>query len=1108
MGKILSTLSESMLDRKDIRRQYKVTIAGVNVTSSVLSYSFSNNIDFGISSCDIELINSKGEFSSEGLQEISLGDAVIFTEEFANTSDSFTNFSGYVRQRRITKSSGGTNIITLTCLDYLVKLEDTEVEHRFEAVKLSTNEILTPNYLGTTGEKNDHLAQVFDFSNISLALDPPPSISIYDRDSAISYPQEEGVYQINHETGQLVLGSALNAYDSYDVKASYSYYPKGLYVEDIIEDLIVEKDGYGNYLFNETSEANIIANHLTETFYNMEGTNTDTMVPNYSSQTIIISTTLTVAVVAGATSITVASTEGFLASGTGNINGESFTWTAKPNATTLTCSAITSAHAIGSYVNYKATYAAGQVWYTSYSHITTTLTSADYTLPVGITINYVDLRSGRIILNQAISTLYVVTCNTNYSFNTLQSTGIETPVIDFTFQKTKNRLDALKTLRDLLPPNYILRTIGTEKIWGTYLSQKVKEDYTLKCIASLDYAEDTDIYSRTKFFGENDNPTNVCWQPGLAFLSTGETYTATANNTTLDWDRTEGEWQVFSTGLPPSSIITSTFQPRVRINGVQINDQLQQIIMQPVTVEHWSIGEVGGRLKYRTRVHFSWTGLDPAHDILLYDSTGVAAVAYGGVITAGNSYMNYEAGIMESGPMDDNDPWSRILEISTASFWVHWSRQYLQIDFGKAEIKIHSKLIPVSQINQVKVTADFEYKSIIEGIRNGEYIIDGRWDSQAQTVFYQKPASGFVYFRVDLGTIYAVQAIDLVAGFYKPDAESSDEPLSSRRKFDTNNIYTLKYSTDNITYYNVCKEAIRFRLSGGESITFERDQIGDSFQARYFQLEINDMTEIPYGKGVYVAAFTEFCVYKDLVLIGEAKLVPYAELAVASTLGATSITVDDTTGFSSSGTAYIVDDAFTYTSKTATAFLGCASVTAHALDSRVSQELGAIGGYTNLSVATTAGDVTVNVNDTTDFTDKGTAYIAEDTFTYTGKTSTTFIGCVGVDAHSYNEKVVQKPTCYDVEGLLGRLGDKVYKDMDINPYLSTQERVNRRSRDWLKEFQKDHSKLSATVPFSPHLRVSHTLLIQDATNRINQRYFIESLTNNSGTLNLILARYP
>ena len=1388
MPKTLSTTAESQLDRKDIRKKYRLTIGGTNVTPYVMSYGLAYDTNFGIASMSCSLINNNGIFSDGGSSEINIEDEVVLTEYFANTTDSFgASFTGYVRQRRKVKS-GGSNTIALTCLDFLVKLEDTDIEQKFEATKVAvSSETLTPNYL-TTG--NDNLAQVFDFANDSIALEPPPTISILDNYSAIKYTQDSG-YQISHEEGQVVFGSAFNARTEYDAVASYSFYPIGLHIEDIIEDIITTTDGYcydkdteiltedgwkllkdivekkekikvatlnlkkdiveynypqkyykfkykgkmlhqqgrridfmvtpnhnvlcrsvpkrarhwyennkeidfefvkaknlnkqieykknfpyegkekeyfllpeyysknkknkkfdkrkikmdvwlkffgiwlaegslkksydyniveeievhqslgkkqkeiqrwlkplnfkfrkrkdrknighfflydiqmshylikfghsgdkyiptelrnlskrqlkilldammlgdgtyknnigilyttkskrladdfqeialkvgyasnilkhkksgiytislavrpnsmpnqekdnkkwinynnfvyclkvpnhlmyvrrngkgcwngnSNYLFGESSAQDLIDNHLTETYNNMEGTNTDTLTPNLASQTIAIETALTTAVTAGDTSITVTSTSGFPSSGSGEVNGDDFTWTGK-TATTLTGIPTTGdnalkAHPVSAHVIYSTSYAGGRVWSHSYNNHITTLTSSDYTVPSGATIDYVDKRQGRIILDTAISILSVVTCNSDYDFKTLQSTGIETPSIDFTYQKTKNRLEAIKTLKELVAPNYVLRTVGTDKIWGSYLTQKSTEDYTLKCITSLDYAEDTDIYTRTKFFGKNENPTNVCWQENLAFLTTGETYTATATDTELTWNRTEGEWQVYSTGLPEGSIITSTFQPRVRINGVQINNQLHQIVMQPVTTESWGMGEVGGRPKYRFKLHFAWTAISPGKDIYCYNATGVLTKT----ITANHGYMNYEQGVFQSGAVDENDPWRVWLTISTATFWVNWSTELLQIDFGKAEIKVHNKLIPSSQLAQVKVTADYEYKTVIEGIRNGEYIIDGRWDSQAQTVFYTKPASGFIYFKCDLGSTYSVQALDLVAGFYKPDNRENFDNLDNRRKFDMTNTYTLKYSTDNVTYYNVAKEAVRFNLSGGQALSLERDVLGDDFEARYFQLEVNDMSQIMYDEGVWVAAFTEFAVYNNVVLVGESTLIPYTELSVASTLGATTITVDDTTGFSSSGTAYIDEDAFTYTGKTATTFTGCSSVTAHAIDTQVSQ-----------SIATTS-------------------------------------------------------TVYDVAGLLGRVGDKVYKNMEINEYLSTSTKANKRAKDWLTEYQKDHSKLTAATLYGPHFRVGQTLKIVDNLNRINKRYFIDSIKNSSGGINLGLARYP
>ena len=173
------------------------------------------------------------------------------------------------------------------------------------------------------------------------------------------------------------------------------------------------------------------------------------------------------------------------------------------------------------------------------------------------------------------------------------------------------------------------------------------------------------------------------------------------------------------------------------------------------------------------------------------------------------------------------------------------------------------------------------------------------------------------------------------------NVDSTSDPTTIR--------FGIEFSDDNVTFYNVAKESTRFKLSGGEALSLERDVLGDGLQVRYFQLIINDMGEIPYKEGVFVASFTEFAVYTNLVLVGEAVLTPYTELAIASTTDATTITVDDTTGFSSSGTAYINDDSFTYTGKTDTTFTGCSGVVAHTIDARVSQETEREGASTILT---------------------------------------------------------------------------------------------------------------------------------------------------------------
>ena len=1138
MAKALSAQTEANLTLGKVNRKITVLLNSINITSYCLTYSYGFNTDFSIASLDVDLLNNDGLFSAGGESEVHLDDKIVVTEAFHGSSDIFTNFTGYVRQRRKNKSAQG-NMISLNCLDYLIKLEDTDLEKKFEATKIVvTNETLTPNPLESP---NATLSQIYNFANQNIAQKPKPIFQVFEAYTGLTSDLDSG-YEVYYETGQVHFGTAFN-FTGYPIRVDYSYYPKSLHVEEIIEDIFCEVDGYSNYLFGETSAADVVTNHLTETYLNVEGTSIDTLVPNLTTQSITIESALTIAAIAGATYITVADTTGFPAAGTGDINGETFTWTSK-TATTLV-GAVTSAHGTNSYANYKASYVAGQVWYTAYSNHVTTLVSGNFTVPGG-TINYIDKRQGRIILATAISALATVTCNIDYSFKTIQATGIQISDIDYLFRKDKTRLDALKKLQEVLPPNYVFQTIGNEKIWGRFLTQKATEDFTLKCITSLDYSEDTSIYTRTRFYGKNENPVNICWQPGLAELVTGETFTATVNNQELTWKRKEGGWQVYGVGSSIGKILTSTFQPRCRVNGVLIDDEDHEVLFQPASAklggrerdngpmtssDTWMYGNEGirdtfggGKSNSPTNLWIVWSfahyNINRNHKIIVYKSNGginmaLAPQSPDGSIPANCSTtlgdgtgraMDYERGCYTWGPMSTSDIGTEpdIENVSSASYWIHWSSSYLKVNLDKGEFYISNAIISDEAKLQVSVTADFEYQSIVESVLNGFYIKDGRWDTQAQTMYLAKPPAGFIFIRLDLGDLYKMQIIDLVAGFFRPEADS-------KIRLDMTNTYTLQYSLDNITYYDVCEKARKFRLAAGEAISFELEDLGEDFKARYLQIKIDEMSQVTYLDGCWVAAITDLACYSQSVLIGEAKLTPWTGLSSIATLGASTINVDDTSTFVSSGTAYIEDDAFSYTGKSATTFTGCTDVTTHAAGSRVSQELESKGADTTLTEVCAAAATTLTVDSTLNFAAKGTAYVEEDAFTYTGLTDTTFTGCSGLLAHGKFAQVIQSPVLYDTEYLL-KMKDKVYKDTAINDFLSTQKKANDRAYNWLREFIKDHSKCTTTVLYAPHLRPGMTVKVVDAVNNIDARYFIEALNIKASSAdhptNLVLARYP
>lgn len=1051
--KALSSKAQSHIDRKDITRSFTIEINDV-VNSKVISYSQDFSYEFGIATLQVEINNNNGLYSPGCASEIKIGSKVVLKERFYGTgSDEFTNFTGYIRQREINRRYKA-NTITLTCLDGLCRLEETDIEIRIEADKIQvSNETLAPVYLP---EPNESLASIFNFAHEALAVDPPIGIVIRNQDTNLETPlADKDGYELNYETGQLVMGSAINALYNYDVICkSYYFYPIGQYAEDVLEDIITAPDAYGKYLFEETSIADVITNHLTETFSNIEGISIDTLVPNDDSETKSIRTTLTTAYVAGATSIIVDDTSGFPTLGTGEINGDYFTWT---NKTFTTLTGIPAAgeyslkaHPIGANVIYETSYAAGRVWYLTYSNHITVLTSDDFTITpnVGATVDYIDQRGGHIILSAAVSLNSTVTCDVDYTFKTLQATNIEIDKIDFTYGKTENRFDAVRKVKEYLAPNYLIRTTGSDKIWASYVKQKTIHDYEIQLKENLSYAEDTDIYTHVKFHGRAQNPTNVCLEENVTLLQAGEEYSAQVNDHELAYVLDEKSFRIYTPGLTAAGwISTETIEPVVRINGVPIDNQVHEVLMQEVKIivttktttktgchgvssEQYSKSHTN----YYYKVYLPGTNVVRDAPIYFYNSTGVLLYTIG----PDSPRVNYEAGIWSP----DSTKRNITLEtISTATFSLNYSSSKLVIDFDNVIFKVSKDLIP--DVNKALVTADFEYYTTITPIDSAGNLFDARFDTQTQTIFYVKPPPGYVYAILDLGQTQPIQAIDITHGFFKPD---------DKRTFEINNKYTIQYSTDNINYYTLCKEAINFNLAGGEAKSFEQEQFGEEFEARYFKLIINDMNKIEYGNGIYVAAFTEFAAYKDIILTGEALLIPTTALST------------DFAGDVQSGA----------------------------------------GSQINLNVASTSY-----------FDDYGTAYLDDIAFTYGDTTSTSFLQCSGAGiytAQSLDTRVSQTvesdTSIYDDEALLPYLGDKLYKEIEVNEFLDTRTKIDRRAKDYLIEFYKNHTRCTVSSVYAPHVRVAQTLLVNDPINQISRRYFVESLQGTKDGVTIGLAYYP
>ena len=397
---------------------------------------------------------------------------------------------------------------------------------------------------------------------------------------------------ILYDNGQVKLGNPINAEFNYDlICRSYYHYVRGKYAEDIIKEILTQPDEYGNFLFNESSAQDLIDNHLTETFSNVKGTITDTLYPNFTPTTITLYAILTSAISEGATTINVDNTDGFPNSGEASINGDIFTWTSKTQTSLIGIPSsgenALKAHAIGNYVEYTNEYASGQVWYLSFSNVVTDLDSDDFSIDGG-TFNYFDKRFGRIILTSAISTFALVTCTNDYDFCTLQASGIEINKMVFRSKEIASRLECVNKVRAYLSPNFIIRTIGDEKIWASFLSQKFVADYTLKLATSLQSLEDEDLYTRVVLYTKNKNPTNILLGGGATFVGSGESYKATATNSELAINdvNENDDYYIYSSPISGvGKIILGTIVPQIYLNDVAIDNKSHIVVGQQVTIE-------------------------------------------------------------------------------------------------------------------------------------------------------------------------------------------------------------------------------------------------------------------------------------------------------------------------------------------------------------------------------------------------------------------------------------------------------------------------------------------------------------------------------------------
>jgi hypothetical protein len=472
---------------------------------------------------------------------------------------------------------------------------------------------------------------------------------------------------------------------------------------------------------------------------------------------------------------------------------------------------------------------------------------------------------------------------------------------------------------------------------------------------------------------------------------------------------------------------------------------------------------------YYYSIKLPHNSIDSSKTIILYDAYGNLVYT----IPANCEYVNYGTGVIN---VPGNEKRTDVEGVATATYYVQYSTGNVVIDYNKTEFKISKSLIKYPLSTTVRAT--FEYLAVVTAFSDVASVIDGKYDTQAQTYFYGEVPAGYNYAIIDLGEVKPIQAIDILAGFFKPD---------STRKYDVTFTFSLQYSLDGVDYYSISDECSNIQLTGGSSKSLEEDELGIGFKARYLKMVLdnvgkinyssitvtvsneNRQTLIDYGtitsstengtivtlrEGIYAVAITEVSAYSDIVLTANSYLIPTTQLSsslaeLESGSSTTTIHVDSTEGFDTTGTAYILNSDGTY-----------------------------------------------------------------DTFTYTGITSTTFTGAGGYStSHNINSYVVNEIagdlSVYDYNKLLPKLGERTYKkDLVNDNLLFTESQLNTISRYYLREFQKNHSKIEEQVLCAPYIKVGDTVEVIDTYNNIDSNYFVESISiDNINYYTLVLARY-
>ena len=478
-------------------------------------------------------------------------------------------------------------------------------------------------------------------------------------------------------------------------------------------------------------------------------------------------------------------------------------------------------------------------------------------------------------------------------------------------------------------------------------------------------------------------------------------------------------------------------------------------------------GGVQTQTFYNYSLLLSYQSVDPNYPILVYDAYGNLVYT----VNPGDSNMNYGTGIYTVPGSAEN---ATIDSVSTATFFVSYPTSDVTIDYTNALFYISETIIP--EPTSVTVWATFDYITRYTPTAGLASILANNYDNSLVTTFFAPPPQDYPYAIIDLGSVQTIQELDITCGYFEPDAVT---------KFNVSYSVTVQYSLDNVNYFDIGTDLVNVAMKSGNTAQFDEKKLGSEFQTRYILILLESVDKIDYSSvqitvtsdnyqtlvnngiidpnyvghavvgdiivlrdGLWVVAVCSASAYSDIVIRSDGKLIP-TTLSVDLQSGNTVIVVNNTSGFSSSGTAYLNKDAgqmFTYTSITPTEFRGVDLLS----------------------------------------------------------------GCEFTDGCYVTSSIITDSTLYDNTFILPKQGDRVYKNnLTSTPYLYQQSDLDSLAQSYLSEYIKNLSKVQIDLLFAPYWQVGQTANLTDVFEGLNDnRYFVESITHTPKNTRLVVAQYP